>query len=122
MILVIPFSKTTIKDTVGPMTDDLGDVILDDGVSVKLLNECFASINTKENLVDMPMYNKASYMNALNTVDFTEETVYDTPCLSSGPTNLLVLMEYIQLRQQSCNCYFQTIESHFLPKPLMIGS
>ena len=73
-------SKTKIKDTVGPMTDDLGNDILDDGVNVKLLNEYFASIFTKENLVDMPMYNKASYKNALNTVDFTEETVYDQLC------------------------------------------
>ena len=32
------------------------------------------------NLVDIPMYNKASYKNALNTVDFTEETVYDKLC------------------------------------------
>ena len=33
-----------------------------------------------ENFVDIPMYNKASYKNALNTVDFTEETVYDKLC------------------------------------------
>ena len=26
------------------------------------------------------MYNKASHENALNTVEFTEETVYDKPC------------------------------------------
>ena len=73
-------SKTKIKDTVGPMTDDFGNAILDDGVNVKLLNEYFASIFTKENLVDIPMYNKASYKNALNTVDFTEEAVYDKLC------------------------------------------
>ena len=47
---------------------------------MKLLNEYFASIFTKENLVDIPMYNKASYKNTLNTVDFTEETVYDKVC------------------------------------------
>ena len=34
-------SKTKMKDTVGPMTDDLGNVILDVGVNVKLLNEYF---------------------------------------------------------------------------------
>ena len=34
--------KTKIKDTVGPMTDDFGNAILDDGVNVKLLNEYFA--------------------------------------------------------------------------------
>ena len=71
---------TNIKDTVGPMTDDLGNAILDDGVNVKQLNEYFASIFTKENLVDIPMYNKSYHRNALNTVDFTEETVYDQPC------------------------------------------
>ena len=68
-------SKTKIKDNVGPMTDDFGNAILDDGINVKLLNEYFASIFTKENMVDIPMHNKASYTNALNTVDFTEETV-----------------------------------------------
>ena len=66
-----------MKDTVGPMTDDFGNVILDDGVNVKLLNEYFASIFSKGGLVDMPMYNKASY---INTVDFTEETMYDKLC------------------------------------------
>ena len=69
-----------MKDTIGPMTDDFGNVILDNGVNVELLNEYFASIFTKENLVDIPMFNKASYKNALNTVDFTEETVYDKLC------------------------------------------
>ena len=29
-------SKTKIKDTVHPMTDDFGNAILDDGVNVKL--------------------------------------------------------------------------------------
>ena len=72
--------NSKIKDTVGPMTDDFGNAILDDGVNVKLLNEYFASIFTKENLVDITMYNKASCKNALNTVDFTEETVYDKLC------------------------------------------
>ena len=62
------------------MTDDFCNAILDNGVNVKLLNEYFASIFTKENLVDIPMYNKASYKNALSTVDFTEETVYDKLC------------------------------------------
>ena len=42
------------------MTDDFGNVTLDDGVNVKLLNKYFASRFTKENLVDIPMYNKAS--------------------------------------------------------------
>ena len=40
------------------MTDDFGNVILDDGVNEKLLNEYFVSIFTKENLVDIPLYNK----------------------------------------------------------------
>ena len=62
------------------MTDDFGNAILDDGVNVKLLNEYFASIFTKENLVDIPMYNTASNKNALNIGDFTEETVYDKLC------------------------------------------
>ena len=35
-------SKTKMKDTVSPMTDDFGNVFLDDGVNVKLLNEYFA--------------------------------------------------------------------------------
>ena len=73
-------SKTKMKEIVGPMTDDFGDAILDDGVNVKLLDEYFASIFTKENLVDKPMYNKTSYINALNTVDCTEETVHDKLC------------------------------------------
>ena len=30
--------------------------------------------------MDITMYNKASYINALNTVDFTDETVYDKLC------------------------------------------
>ena len=89
-------SKTKIKDTVGPMTDNIGNVILDDGVNVYLLNEYFASIYTNENLVDIPMYNKTSYINASNTVDFTEVTVYDKICTLRA-TNLLVLKEYIQL-------------------------
>ena len=54
------------------MTDDFGNVILDDGVTVKLLNEYFATIFTKKNLLDIPIYNKACNVNALNTVDFTE--------------------------------------------------
>ena len=74
------------------MTDDVGNVILDDGVNGKLLNEYFASIFTKENLLDIPLYNKASYENASKTVDFIEETVYDKKKLSSGATNLLMLM------------------------------
>ena len=37
-------SKTKMKDTVGPMPDNFGSVILDDGVNVKLLNEYFALI------------------------------------------------------------------------------
>ena len=89
-------SKTKIKDTVGPMTDDFGNVILDDGVNVKLLNDYFASIFTKENLVDIPMYNKASYRHALNTVDFTERQCMIN-FVSLWPANLLVLMVYIQL-------------------------
>ena len=32
----------------------------------------------------IPMYNKASYKNALNTVDLTEETVYDKLCKLSA--------------------------------------
>ena len=48
------------------------------------------------NFVDIPMCIKASYINALNTVDFTEETMY-VSFVSSGSINLLVLMEYIQL-------------------------
>ena len=40
-------SKTKMKDTVGHMTDDLGNVILDDGVNANLLDEYFASIFTK---------------------------------------------------------------------------
>ena len=32
-------SKTKIKGTIGPVTDDLGNAILEDGVNVKLLNE-----------------------------------------------------------------------------------
>ena len=78
------------------MTDDLGNAILDDGVNVKLLNEYFVSIFTKENFVDIPMYNKSSHRNALNTVDFTEETVHDKLCKLRAD-NHLVLMEYIQL-------------------------
>ena len=35
-------SKTKIMNTVGPMTDDVGNVILDVGVNVKQLNEYFA--------------------------------------------------------------------------------
>ena len=73
-------SKTKMKDTVGPMTDDFGNAILDYGVNVKLLNEYFASIFTKENFADIPMYNKVSYINALNTVDFTEEIVHHKLC------------------------------------------
>ena len=30
--------------------------------------------------MNIPMYNKASHKNALNTVDFIEETVYDKLC------------------------------------------
>ena len=30
--------------------------------------------------MDIPKYNKASYINALNTVDFNEETVHDILC------------------------------------------
>ena len=33
------------------------------------------------NLVDIPMCKKALCINALNTVDFTDETVYDEPCM-----------------------------------------
>ena len=73
-------SKTKMKDTVGPMTDDFGNAILDDGVNGKLLNEYFESIFARENVVDIPMYNKAFYVSALNTIYFTEETVYDKLC------------------------------------------
>ena len=72
--------KTKMKDTIGPMTGDFGNVILDDSINVKLLNEYLAKILTKENLVDIPMYNKASYINALNTVVITEETMHDELC------------------------------------------
>ena len=74
------YAHSKIKDTVHPLTDDFDNVILEDGVNAKLLNDYFASIFTKENFVDMPMYNKASYKNALNTDDFIEETVYDKHC------------------------------------------
>ena len=73
-------SKTRMKDTVGPMTDDFGNVILLDGVNAKLLNEYFASIFTKDNMVDIPICYKASHIIALNTVEFTEETEYDKLC------------------------------------------
>ena len=39
-------SKKKMKYTVCPMTNDFCNVILDDCVNVKLLNECFASIFT----------------------------------------------------------------------------
>ena len=65
-------SKTKMKDTVGPLTDDFGNVIRDDGVNAKLINEYFALISTKDNLMNIPMCNKQSYINALNTVDCTE--------------------------------------------------
>ena len=73
-------SKTKMKDTVGAMIDNSGNVIPADSANEKLLNEYLASIFTKENLLDIPMYNKASYINALNIVDFADETVYDTLC------------------------------------------
>ena len=66
-----------VYDDVGPMTDDLGNVILDGGVNARLLNEYLASIFNKENLVDIPMCDKLSYVYDFNTVDFNEETVYD---------------------------------------------
>ena len=79
------------------MNYDFGNVILDDGVNVKLLNEYLASIFTKENFVYIPMYNKTSNINALYTA-----ILLMRQCMmnfeSSGSTNLLVLMEYIQLK------------------------
>ena len=35
-------SKTKMKQTIGPLTDDFDCVILEDGVNAKLLNEYFA--------------------------------------------------------------------------------
>lgn len=35
-------SKIKTKEAVGPLTDDDGEVILDDSVNVRLLNEYFA--------------------------------------------------------------------------------
>ena len=65
-------SKTKMKVSIGPLTKDVGNVFLVDRVNAKLLNEYFASTFTNENLVDIPMCNKASYIKALNTVDFIE--------------------------------------------------
>ena len=78
-----------MKDTVGPLTDDIGNVIIEDCVNVKRLNECFASISTKENLVDIPMFNKASYIDALNLL-ISRKRQCMTNFVSSGSTYLLV--------------------------------
>ena len=40
-LCLVPIS-IYMNNTVGPLTDDFGDVILDDGVNVKLLNEYLA--------------------------------------------------------------------------------
>ena len=63
-----------------------------------------------KNLMGKPMYNKASNINALNTVDFTEETVHDKLCKlradkSPGVDGIHPVV--------SCKFYFQAIESHF---------
>ena len=62
-----------MKDTVGPLTDDIGNVILDDGVIAKLLIDYVASIFAEENLQYIPMCDRASHVNALKN-DFTDET------------------------------------------------
>ena len=58
------------------------------------------------------MFNKASYMNTLNTVYFIEEIVYDKVCKlkaikSPGVDGIYPVV------LKSCKCYFQTVESHF---------
>ena len=89
-------SNMKMKDAVGPMTDDFSSIIPDDDVNVKLLNEYFASIFTEENLMDMSMCDRDSYANALNTVVLQKRQCI-IKSVTLGPTNLLVLMEYIQL-------------------------
>ena len=53
------------------------------------------------------------YINSLNTVDFTEETVYDKLCKLKGGKSPGVDRIYPVVLKKSCKCYFQTIESHF---------
>ena len=82
---------------------------------MKLLIEYFASIFTKENLVDIPMYNKASYRNALNTVDFTEETVYDKLCRLRADKSPGVDGIYPVVFRNLANVIFKPL-SHILTK------
>ena len=124
-----------MKDTVGPMTDDFGNVILEDCVNTRLLNEYFASIFTKANLVDISISNNklmlciclqtfeaalfwkkknACYINASNTVDFAEETVYDKLCRFRA-TNL-VLIEYMHLCYKILKMLFPNHWVTFLAK------
>ena len=101
-----------IKDIVGPLTDDLCNVIIDDSDNAKLLNQYFSSIFTKENLVGIPMCDRTSYANALNTVDFTEEKMYDNHCKLRADKSPGVDGIY-PVVLKSLAYYFQTIASHF---------
>ena len=100
--------KMKMNDTVGPLTDEVGYVIPDDGLNARLLNEYFASIFTKENLVDIPMCERASYVNALNTVDFTDETVCDKLCkLRADKSGLDGIHAVVKINIRKC--YLQLI-------------
>ena len=85
---------------------------------MKLLNEYFTSIFTKDNLVDISMYNKASYINALNTVYFTEETMYDKLCKLRANKSPGVYGIYIVVLKNLANVIFKPL-SHMFKQSLL---
>ena len=92
-----------MNDTVGPLTDYFGNVILDDVISGKLPHEYLAFVFTEDNFKDMFMCNKISCENVLSCVYFVHEILY----------NKYEIMAGIQFCKKSCQCYFLLIESHF---------
>ena len=68
-------SKTSNRQSVGPLQDEKGSTISDDEKQAEMLNHFFSSVFTKEDLEDLPHLEPFSGTSTLNTTNFSEELV-----------------------------------------------
>ena len=73
-------SKQRCKEVVGPLKDDLGNVINDDKLTADVLNNYFVSVFTNEDLTNVPdpdqVFRGYNVSDALNNIEINETVVY----------------------------------------------
>ena len=70
-------SKSRTKDIIGPLKDDRGNIVTDDGQMADILNNFFSSVFTKENedMPDVPMRFNVGDERSLRDIIITPDMV-----------------------------------------------